>query len=296
MTILEALQWGENQLKEVASEKSLPIHNAKLDAQALLSACLQKNIAFMFSHMNDPLSPQVFHHYKIAIIRRKQHEPVAYITGEKEFYKRIFHVTPDVLIPRPETEQFIDLLKDRYHDGDEIIEIGTGSGAIAITAALELGTTVFASDISHSALSIAQKNTKHLDAQHLVTFHHGNLLEPYTKTRTPRKQQTFILANLPYIPLRQWEQVDPDVRQFEPKTALVSGIDGLDHYDQLLQQISANKQAFPSNLTLLFEIDPSQEETLPRLAEQLFPSVQTIIHKDLQNLSRIVELNINSQE
>lgn len=288
MTILEALSWGEKELKATANEKTTRT-NEKLDAQVLLSHCLDKPTTYLFTHFEDPLAQSVLEKYERAIERRKRHEPVAYITGEKEFYKRPFFVNRFVLIPRPETEHLIDLVKEKAGDGSIIVEVGTGSGAIGVTLAAELGSPVIATEIDRDALSVAKHNARAQNVDHMISFQHGNLLQPYLEKNVDESASghALIVANLPYVPLGRWEVLDPDVREYEPKGAITSGVDGLDLYDELLQQVAAYRKRFPKRTEILMEMDPSQELTLPRLVKEHFPQSKIEVLYDLANKPRI---------
>ncbi len=267
--------------------------NPKFDAQVLLCAVLGCSSAQLFAHGNDPLTPekeQLFHSY---IERRAKHEPVALIIGKKAFYGRDFLVNASTLIPRPETELIIETSIPLVEEGTVVIDVGTGGGAIAITMARETEAPVVAIDISEDALIVAQINAQTHQVAHRIAFWSGNLLLPFFKAFTswPDKEEAkhlLLIANLPYLSKNQWEALDPDVKNFEPKTALVGGRSGLELYDELLMQLKSVRPTLPSHITLLFEIDPSQKESAPKLIRAHFPDATIEVKNDLAALPRMI--------
>ena len=259
MTILEALNWGRKEIKSTLHEKMTQGHNPMIDTQVLLSFCLNKPTAYLFSHFEDKLPTELLDKYKALIERRLKHEPVAYIVGFKEFYKRPFKVNKFVLVPRPETEQMVDEALKLIEDNTSVIDVGTGSGAIAVTIAAEKHIPVIAIDIDQNALTIAKANAKLNKVDNLISFLNGSLLAPYIEKNIHDRasSKVVITANLPYAKIQQWPILDPDILQFEPKHAIVGGVDGLELYDGLLSQIKNYKEQFPSKIHLLLEIDPS---------------------------------------
>lgn len=291
MTILEALTWGAAQLKQTAKEKR-ELSEPMGDAQLLLASCLNKPTAYLFSHFEDELSPIVIEQFQRYIERRKRHEPIAYILQTKSFYGRAFHVNPFVLVPRPETELLIELAKELATDTSTIVDIGTGSGAIAITLAAELNQPVIAIDIDPQSLSVAQKNATAHNVSHQLSFLHGSLLEPIREHHIQDANQphSLIIANLPYLSPTQWSLTDPDVQEYEPRHALVSGIDGLEHYDQLFDQLASMRDHLAKNVDVIIEIDPSQSTSLSSLIRSYFPSASAEIISDLTGRDRFVHV------
>ena len=291
MTIIEALNWGQEKLKATAHEKRQAKLNPMLDAQVLLSECLERPTAYLFAHFEDELPQIIIEKYQRMIERRARHEPVAYIVGRKEFYGRPFFVNPAVLIPRPETEQLIEQAISRVKPTSLILDVGTGSGVIAVTITAETDQPVIATEIDKNALAIARHNAQAHGLEHMISFMQGNLLEPYLekniKTTGPQ-DKVLILANLPYGRIAQWPTLDPDVTQYEPKSAIIGGLDGLDIYDELLGQLRSYRQLFPDETELLMEIDPGQELSAPALVREHFPAAEIDVLNDLANKPRIV--------
>lgn len=286
MTILEALSWGKEQLKK----ESGTVSNPMLDAQILLAHCILKPTSYLFGHFEDEINPETIDKYQRFIERRKRKEPVSQILGEKHFFGKSFMVTPNVLTPRPETEVLVEIVLSLITPESTIIDIGTGSGAIAIAIAGETKTSVIAIDIDPQAISVAQHNAKNQQVNHLISFLQGNLLEPFFKKNIHinSNSNAIIIANLPYLTISQWMSLDPDVRDYEPKRALVGGVDGLDFYDELLQQIKSHSTFFPSEFYLIIEIDPAQHASAPALIMEYFPEAEVRTENDLSGRVRVV--------
>ena len=206
---------------------------------------------------------------------------MAYIIGYKEFYGRKFIVNSDVLIPRPETEAIIDIAKQILDDDSAPIiwEIGTGSGCIAITLALEMPQAqILASDISPQALQIAKNNDIILTGkQDNITWLEGDLLNPFTQQDT---KPDIIIANLPYLNQNQYQD---DSILAEPDIALYSPNDGLEHYIRLLQAIKSRFTLYPD---IILEINPEQTRPLKSYVQSILPRSNISIYKDLQGLDR----------
>lgn len=268
VTILEALAWGEQQLKSTVHEKKQHEPNAKLESQLLLAFALNKAKSYLVGHLEDAISLAIWDRYQRLIERRKRHEPIAHLVGTQPFFGRNFHVNHEVLTPRPETEQLIELALSRVQDRSHIVDIGTGSGAIAITMAAETGLPVIAIDSSHAALSVAKKNAQKHAVHTYVDFRHGHLLNPFLQGH-PDATHLVLLANLPYIPDGQRIELDPDVMHYEPHSALFSGVDGLELIHELLETLQKQKEAIAPHIDAFFEIDPSQVDALESILREL---------------------------
>lgn len=263
----------------------------KLDAQVLLAHVLGKGTAYVFAHGDDPLLPQHEEQFFALVARRARHEPVAYILGKKEFYRRDFLVTPDVLVPRPDTEVLIDLARDLARDKSLIVDVGTGSGAIGVTLAAETSRPVVAIDESEAALAIAERNARGASVKH-VLFLRGHLLQPLIMESNGESlgEHLLVCANLPYISTEQYETLDADIRNYEPRTALVSGPDGLDHYRALFAQIAKWRLLLPQQLDILIEIDPSQKHSAQAMIRTTFPHAHITVHNDLAARARVIHV------
>lgn len=253
------LQLATNQLARAE------ILTARLDAQVLLADELDRDKSWLLAHPEQQLTLQQLKGLNEKLAQRVKRTPLAYIRSKQEFFGRDFLVTPDVLIPRPETELLVEqLLALQPQVGDVVADIGTGSGAIAVTAKLEApGTQVVATDISRDALAIAQQNADTLGAE--IIFLQQDLLEK------PLPQPArFLLANLPYIS-HNWS-VSTEIK-FEPAIALFAPDNGLALIEKLIRQSTTN--LLPSGY-LLLEADPRQHQAIIEFADQYFLTPVTV--------------------
>jgi release factor glutamine methyltransferase len=306
MTILEALQWANHKLKrhrDMDEETGAALDSPMLDAEVLLSAVLNVQKSWLFAHFDHPLRDHEIEKLQRMVERRVTHEPIAYVTGEKEFYKRIFHVNRFVLIPRPATEtlvgEAIKIARDDHGGETNLLfaDIGTGSGAIAVTLAVETRIPVIAIDTNREALAIARRNATEHHVDDLVDVRHGDLLEPlvkiFKKLETERKQTSsvshlLLAANLPYLTTTQWESAQPEVKNFEPREALEAGVDGLNAYWNLFRQLKRARALLPARITVLIEIDPAQRNRAIALIKHDFPEREPRVVQDLEGLDRVV--------
>ncbi|KKW33038.1 MAG: Release factor glutamine methyltransferase [Candidatus Uhrbacteria bacterium GW2011_GWA2_53_10] len=303
MTIMEALQWGTEQLKtheDTDAETGIRLDSPSLDAQVLLAAAMEMSKSWIFTHFDADVPPPRLERYRAFIARRLQHEPVAYIIGWKEFYGRKFLVNPSVLIPRPATETLVDVAKNLAGTSEQertlFADIGTGSGAIAVTLAAETGIPVVASDVSPEALDVAKQNRERLGMTEQVDIRTGPLLEPVARMFEKLKEKgrrspihhLILCANLPYLTEHQWSHAQKDVQQFEPRLALVAGADGLDAYWGLFRELMRMRRTIPHRVSVLCEIDPAQAERMPILIRHDFPHARPHLQKDLDGFDRVV--------
>lgn len=251
MTVAE---WLNNASRQFAHAE---ISTARLDAEIILAHTLRKSRTWLHAHDDEVLSSRLLEIANARVDLRIDRTPIAYIIGHKEFYTRTFKVTPSVLIPRPESEEIIELLKKHMPtNARRLIDVGTGSGCLGITAKLEFPTlNVTLTDISRHALKVAESNATALHAE--VTLVQSDLL-----TKAPGLFD-IIIANLPYVD-KNWER-SPETDQ-EPSLALFADHAGLALIEQLLAQL-------PETLSLsglvLLEADPCQHEAIITLAAKL---------------------------
>lgn len=238
-------------IKATKQLQSAGISSPRLDALLFLSDIFQQDKSWILTHSDTALTSPQLNELDQKLHRRAKREPMAYIRGYQEFFGREFIVTPDVLIPRPETETLIEVLKSlAKKPGDKLIDIGTGSGCIAITAKLEMPLLdVYATDISTVALSIAKQNASSLNAN--IHYYQQNLL--VGELNGPF---AFIVANLPYV-ADDWQR-SPETN-FEPAIALFADGEGLQLIKALLRQSVTLLQP---NGYLLLEADPRQYQTI----------------------------------
>lgn len=257
----------------------------RLDAEVLLAYCLGTNRAGLYARSHTEPGDDALGKYLSLVERRGNGEPVAYLTGVKEFMGLDFLVTPAVLIPRPETELLVEtaleVVKQKNIARPVLADVGTGSGAIAVSLAAALpGAVVFAVDISPEALEVARRNAEKHGVADRVVFARGDLLNPLPGTAAGGVD--VLAANLPYIPSGEMGGLMPGVARFEPWTALDGGEDGLSFYRRLVPM--AEKFLRPGG-TLLMETAPGQAELLARWPGEYWT---TQILKDYAGRARLV--------
>lgn len=264
------------------------IESPRLDAEVLLSHVLGKQRIYLYVHFDEPLQAEELALYRAMIRQRVEHMPVAYILGEKEFMGLTFKVTPDTLVPRPDTEILVqaavDELKAQTEGNKEparLVDIGTGSGAVCLSVLSLLdGVTADTVDISPAARAVAEENAAALGLEARVRFHTGDLLAPVAG-----QQFAAILSNPPYIPVADIVELAPEVRCKEPMTALAGGADGLDFYRRLCMEAPA---MLTENGFMAFEVGIHQAEAVAALAEDNPLIGRTEIRKDYAGIDRVV--------
>jgi len=221
VTVQKALQQGCRLLEEGA------VAVPRLTAEVLLCHALHCERAYLYSHPEVELSEPAWLDYSRYIEERLEGKPTQYITRRQEFYGREFWVTPDVLIPRPETEHVVETALEVAREARRILDVGCGSGAIAVTLSLELRRPVWASDISLAALAVAADNARRLGAQ--VRFLACDVTEALAA-----RSLDLVISNPPYVPEEEEAGLQREVREWEPRVALFSGPAGLDMYRRLV--------------------------------------------------------------
>jgi len=260
------------------------VQESRLEAEILLAHVLEKNRVYLYANYDEPVNQIERDTYRAYIKRRSVGEPLAYITGQREFMSLSFRVSPDVLIPRPDTEVLVETALSLAQTGEikRICDVGTGSGAIAVSLAVYLRESeVYAVDLSPRALEIARDNARSHDV--LIHFREGDLLEPLMN----EEKIDMIVANLPYITDDQLEELDIGVKDYEPRMALVALGDGLDLYRRLLPQ--AYQLLRPGGY-LLLEIDPRQIESA-KIMMQSFGEMEII--RDYAGRERLIKARRN---
>ncbi len=224
-----------NILKETEAQfKNKGIASPRLDAEVLFSYYLSKDRSFLYTNHEYVLTDEELREFERGVVRRLKGEPVAYITGRKEFWSLEFEVNHTVLIPRPETEILVEeilrLSGQRKPLNGKILEIGTGSGAISVALAPELKKyQVFATDISIDAIRVAKRNARRNGVGNMIFFFCGNLFEPLSS------KFDFIVSNPPYITENEFQHLPIEVREFEPKEALIAGPEGIEFHRKLIK-------------------------------------------------------------
>jgi release factor glutamine methyltransferase len=222
MTIRTALEQGSELLARDA------IAAPRLTAEVLLGHAMRRDRTYFFAHPEQELREVEWLHYGRYLDERLKGKPTQYITKRQEFFGREFVVSRDVLIPRPETELLVEeVLKLR--PGGVVVDVGTGSGIVAVTLALELGRPVIATDLSHEACAVAWGNARRLEA--VVEFLETDLLGAFGDGMAD-----VIVSNPPYVPLADRESLQREVRDWEPSLALFGGREGLSVYERLIPE------------------------------------------------------------
>lgn len=276
MKIREALQRASLRLRQTSCE------NPGNEAEALLAASLGVTRAWLYAHGDGQLEEAESQHYFGWVARRSAGEPYAYLVGEKEFMSLSFLVNPAVLIPRPETELLVEtaVLELKSKKNLRILEVGTGSGAVAVTLAVLLPEAVVAAvDISASALTVAAQNAATHKVLNRVRFLAGDLYAPVSGERFAA-----IVSNPPYISTTEIETLQLEVKNFEPHLALDGGPDGLKFYRRLTAELSV--LAAPPEL-LLFEVGYQQSVAVAALCHAAGYKNTSIIN-DLAGIPRII--------
>jgi release factor glutamine methyltransferase len=270
LTINEALRQGTKLLEEAA------VPAARLTAEVLLAHALKQERVYLFGHSNDELTELAWIHYGRYLHQRSSGKPTQYITGKQEFYARDFSVSPGVLIPRPETEHLVTAALERIHPGARIVDVGCGSGAIAVTLALETQAEVIATDISPAALTVASINARRLCAK--VQFINADLLTCFRS-----QSMDAIVSNPPYVGLHESEGLQTEVRDYEPHIALFGGETGNEIYQQLVDQ--AQTVLRPGGW-LLLELGWRSLEPVQAMLTPAWQNIETI--DDLAGIPRVI--------
>ncbi len=279
-TILRLLEWTSGFLKEKGFE------SPRLEAEILLSAARECSRIDLYTAFNEVASDEVRTAFRELVRRRGEGTPVAYLVGHREFYSRKFRVTPDVLIPRPETEfiilRLLDLVAGKTNQPWNIVDVGAGSGIVAINAALELpSASVTAIDISPAALAVAQKNAVDHEVTDRIEFVEGSVLS----SLPPEPVFDFVLSNPPYITTAEYAELDGHVKDYEPKVALESGEFGTDVIEQLIPQ---SAERLKPGGWLVMEISPMIEARVKELIASDGNFGESHTTKDLSQLARVV--------
>ncbi|HNX10893.1 MAG TPA: peptide chain release factor N(5)-glutamine methyltransferase [bacterium] len=270
------------------------IKNYQLDAQYLLAKVINQDRSFVITHEEKELTKLQTKKYRALIAQRAKHYPLAYILGEQEFFGLKFKVDSRVLIPRPETEMIVEkIIAAAQHSQTKtaLIDVGCGSGAIIIAAAKNItapNIKYYGLDISAPALTVAKKNARLNQVADKINFLPSDLLAKLNQEliKYPR---LIIAANLPYLTLKQIKS-EPSIKH-EPRLAQLSGLDGLDHYRRLCQELSLRSN---SEIDLIIEIDPSQKKAVEALAKNYWPRAKINITADQNSCPRTVEIIINN--
>jgi len=215
------------------------IDSPRLDAEVLLRHVLGLEREQLYLRTERRMGEEEQARFQLALWRRSQHEPVAYITGRRDFWSLEFSVTPAVLIPRPETELLVEVALEsarrlEVKSGLKILDVGTGCGAIAVSLAKELPQAeISATDVSAAALQVARENAARHGVTARIQFLQGDLFGPVDEKKNDFH---FIVANPPYVRSTDLAALPPEICEWEPVAALDGGIDGLDYYRRIISE------------------------------------------------------------
>lgn len=286
-TIGRLLTWTTDYLKENGSD------SARLDAEVLLAHARQCQRIDLYTAFEQDPGETIRNTFRALVKQRSTGTPVAYLVGQREFFSLSFQVTPDVLIPRPETEFVVmaalDTIRDYYPQESmvQLADVGTGSGAIAIAIARQAtNCQVRALDSSATALQIAQQNIVLHQVESRVTTLESDLFDQVQAS----EQYHVIASNPPYISQLEYDQLDASVRDFEPQAALLAGATGLEVYQRLIPQ--AAQRLFPQGW-LILETSPNLHPQVTALLQESGAYEDINAVNDLAGLSRVITARYN---
>ncbi|KZN95265.1 protein-(glutamine-N5) methyltransferase, release factor-specific [Aeribacillus pallidus] len=277
--VFEALKWASSFLKQAGRDENA--------GELLLLHHMKKSRASLLADLRMDIDKQVWEIFQQDVQKHAQGMPVQYIIGCEQFYGRPFKVNEHVLIPRPETEELVQgvlLRSERLFSEREqidVVDIGTGSGAIAVTLALEnKKMRVSATDISEKALAVAKENSEKLCAN--VHFYQGDLLNPIINAK---QKADVVVSNPPYIPDEEIMELSTVVKDWEPTLALSGGADGLLYYRKIVEQLP-DVIRYPG--LIAFEIGHGQGKVVKSMLENRFPKAEVQIEYDMNGKERKV--------
>ncbi|MGM7682041.1 peptide chain release factor N(5)-glutamine methyltransferase [Cytobacillus sp. Hm23] len=282
--IYEALNWASSFLKESNRDDNV--------GELLLLHHLQMSRTQLFSNMRMDIDNEIDRKFTEDIHTHCSGVPVQHIIGYEYFYGRTFRVNKEVLIPRPETEELVQGVLQRIDklfpsaNRVNVVDVGTGSGIIAITLASERKSLqVTATDIAIESLEIAKWNAEHLETE--VTFIQGDLLTPFMNSDT-----TFdvIVSNPPYIPSKEIDKLSPIVKDYDPMRALAGGEDGLDFYRRFMTQLP---YVLSEKAIIAFEVGVGQGKSVQSLLQQTFRDAVVEVVFDINGKDRMVFAEIS---
>ena len=275
-------------LKEAKASLSISGKESRL-ASILMEEMFGMNLTQLMLHGEEPMPEADLHAFEQALKRVMNNEPYQYVLGSAYFYDAYFKVTPDTLIPRPETEELVDyILKHEDDNGSVVADIGTGSGVIGLTLQKHWqANQVFLSDISYEALEVAKLNGKEQGIE--PTYLHGDLFEPFIERGI---KLDILVSNPPYISQEERHLMSPSVLKYEPMTALFAEDQGLYLYKAMISNLPS---VLKSNGRVYFEIGFSQGQPLLRFIEKTWPNTDAKVIKDINGNDRILHFTCGEQ-
>ncbi|MFZ0168874.1 MAG: peptide chain release factor N(5)-glutamine methyltransferase [Candidatus Dormiibacterota bacterium] len=283
MTLLEILRASTDYLARSR------IDSARLEAEVLLAHVLGLERLDLYLQFERPLTEPELESLRSLLRRRVLGTPLAYLTGEREFFGLRFSVSDGVLIPRPESELVVELALARLAAKEGALvgaDLGTGSGCLGIAIAVKApAASIDAVDISEAAVEVARSNAAHLGVSSRVTVIQGSWGQPLEG----RGLYNLIVSNPPYVTRAELMALEPEVRDFEPRLALDAGPDGLAPYRELL--VGLPKLAAP-DATILLEVDPKRSDAVAKLASDTWAAAEPKLHHDLSGRERVLEVTL----
>ncbi len=270
MTVQTALNQGCRLLEEAG----VPL--PKLTAEVLLGYALDRERSYLYAHPEEELTDQAWLHYGRYLHERIQGKPTQYITQRQEFYGREFFVNADVLIPRPETEHVVETALAEARDARRVVDVGSGSGAIAVTLKLEMRAEVFATDVSLPALAVARRNAQKLGAE--VCLVACDLTAAFAAASVD-----MVVSNPPYVALSDRSGLQKEVRDFEPHVALFAGQTGFEVYQRLVGE--AERVLRPGG-SLVMELGFKTRDAVCGMLGSRWRDVRTV--PDLAGIPRVL--------
>lgn len=286
------MDWNIKKILDWATEYFLKkdVDAARLSAELLLGRALGLSRVQLYVQFDRPLNESELAAFKELVQRRASREPLAYILGEREFFSLCFEVSPAVLIPRPETEELVEHainhLRRLNIESPRLLDVATGSGCIPIALLKNLpGARAVAFDLSEDALTVARKNAAALAVSDRCEFLQQDFRLPWT-TQVAGPFD-LITANPPYVASAEWETLVPEVRDREPKTALVPGESGFEAYAAILPQLN---RRLTENGMAWIEIGMNQGQALLEMVANFCTDLSGRVHQDLSGRDRFLEI------
>jgi len=288
-TIQKLLNW----VVEYLTNKG--VNSPRLSAELLLSHVLGMKRIELYTQFDKPVSKQQLDKLHELVKRAGQHEPIAYLTGKAEFYSLQLEVSPDCMIPRPETELLVERAIEflRKRPGIQFVcDLCTGCGCIAVAIAKNTpGAQIIATDISDAALRVAAANVEKFQLKDKIELLHGDLFDPImpeldVEKLVPDSDRGFdlIVCNPPYVSCSEFEKLDKNIKDYEPKPALLAGEDGLDIYRRIFEKVD---QFLKPDAALMLEIGFAQGHVVKELLEKAGSFAEIKIEKDYNKNDRI---------
>ena len=276
--VIDLIQWTT----EYFERHDIP--TPRLDAELLLGHLLQKSRLQLYLHFETPVFQEQLSAFRELVKKRVEHTPVSYLTNHREFMSLNFYVDRRVLIPRPETEILVETVLQGQKGTCRLIDIGAGSGAIAISLAVNRPDwEILATDLSPEALEVTQQNAALHHCEERLTFLQGDLFEPVQELENRRFD--WIVSNPPYVSTEDFPTLSPDVREHEPEMALIAGCDGLN----IIRRLVADAPRFLNpHGKLIMEIGYNQSDDVQKLIQSHPAYNECQVIKDYSGIERVI--------